>query len=113
MDEAELLSDSIFILDKGKIISKGTMANLRNTLNYKIRVDINELSSHNNNINIKDMFGSFGKVIDISSTSIRLFTFESYLKEISGLAINNNLSYSVAPITLDDIFVNMLGKFAN
>ena len=40
MDEAELLSDSIFILDKGKVISKGTMTNLRNTLNYQIRVDI-------------------------------------------------------------------------
>jgi len=113
MDEAELLSDSIFILDKGKIISKGTMANLRNTLNYKIRVDINELSNHNNDFNIKDIFGSFGKVIDISSTSIRLFTFESYLKEISGLAMNNNLSYAVSPITLDDIFVNMLGEYTN
>ena len=57
----------------------------------------------------RDLFCSFGKVIDISSNSIRLFTFESYLKEISELAMKNNLSFAVSPITLDDIFVNLLG----
>jgi ABC-2 type transport system ATP-binding protein len=108
MDEAELLSDSIFILDKGKVISKGTMADLRNTLNYSIRVDIPESSKYDNN-GIKDLFGSFGKMIEISSNSIRLFTFESNLKEISELAVKYNLSFAVSPITLDDIFVNLLG----
>ena len=108
MDEAELLSDSIFIIDKGKVISKGTMTNLRNTLNYQIRVDINESVKYNNR-NIKDLFFSFGKIIDISSNSIRLFTYESNLKEISELAMKSNLSFAVSPITLDDIFVNLLG----
>ncbi|MBA3749568.1 MAG: ABC transporter ATP-binding protein [Nitrosopumilus sp.] len=108
MDEAELLSDSIFILDKGKVISKGTMTDLRNTLNYQIRVDIHELRKFNNS-DIKNQFNSFGKVIEISSNSIRLFTFESNLKEISELSMNNNLSFGVSPITLDDIFVNLLG----
>ena len=89
------------------------MTDLRNTLNYQIRVDIHESSNHNNDINIKDIFGSFGKVIDISSTSIRLFTFESNLKEISELAMNNNLSFAVSPITLDDIFVNLLGGYTD
>ncbi|MGN6559382.1 MAG: ABC transporter ATP-binding protein [Candidatus Nitrosocosmicus sp.] len=110
MDEAELLSDSIFILDKGKLISEGTMASLRNTLNYQIRVDINESSKYNNNIN-REIFNSFGKVIDISSNSIRLFTFETNLKEISSMAVKNNLSFAVSPITLDDIFVNLLGGY--
>jgi ABC-2 type transport system ATP-binding protein len=108
MDEAELLSDSIFIIDKGKVISKGTMTNLRNTLNYQIRVDINESIKYNNR-DIKDLFFSFGKIIDISSNSIRLFTYESNLKEISELAMKSNLSFAISPITLDDIFVNLLG----
>ena len=108
MDEAELLSDSIFILDKGKVVSKGTMADLRNTLNYQIRIDIHESSKHNNNV-IKDLFSSYGKIINISSNSIRLFTFETDLQEISKLAMDNNLSFAVSPITLDDIFVNLMG----
>jgi ABC-2 type transport system ATP-binding protein len=110
MDEAELLSDSIIILDNGKIVSEGTMTNLRKTLNYQMRVDINESNNHDNLIN-RDIFSSFGKVIDISSDSIRLFTFEKNLKEISKLAVKNNLSFAVSPITLDDIFVNLLGEY--
>ena len=108
MDEAELLSDSIFILDKGKVISKGNMTDLRNTLNYQIRVDIHESSKYNNT-GIKYLVSSFGKIINISSDSIRLFTFEINLQEISKLAMDTNLSFAVSPITLDDIFVNLLG----
>ncbi|HEY6535854.1 MAG TPA: ABC transporter ATP-binding protein [Candidatus Nitrosocosmicus sp.] len=109
MDEAELLSDYIFIIDKGKIISKGTMTNLRNTLKYSIRVDIHESDKYNREC-IKNMFNSFGKTIDIGPNSVRLFTFEKYLKEISEFALNNNLSFIVSPITLDDIFVNLLSS---
>lgn len=112
MDEAELLSDSIFILDEGKIISEGTMANLRKTLHYQLRVDINESNKYDNNIN-RDVFSSFGKVVDIGSNSIRLFTFESNLKKISDLAVVNNLSFAVSPITLDDIFVNLLDRYTD
>lgn len=112
MDEAELLSDSIFILDEGKIVSEGTMANLRKTLHYQLRVDINESNKYDNNIN-RDVFSSFGKVVDIGSNSIRLFTFESNLKKISDLAVVNNLSFAVSPITLDDIFVNLLDGYTD
>lgn len=109
MDEAELLSDSIFIIDCGKVISRGNMTDLRNTIKYKIRIDINDLN-HNNVTYVKSIFDTFGKIIDIGSSSIRLFTFESYLKEISELAINNNLPFAVSPISLDDVFVNMVGR---
>jgi len=45
----------------------------------------------------------------MSSDSIRLFTFEHNLREISDILVRNNLSFSVSPITLDDIFVNLVG----
>lgn len=109
MDEAELLSDSIFIIDCGKVISKGTMTDLRNTIEYQIRIDINDLNEHNVTF-VKNIFDNFGKIIDIGSNSIRLFTFESHVREISELAINNNLSFAVSPISLDDVFVNMVGR---
>jgi ABC-2 type transport system ATP-binding protein len=108
MDEAELLSDSIFILDKGKIVSSGTINDLRNTIDYRIRIDIHELDKYPA-LYVKELFDSFGKLVDIGSNSVRLFTYESNLKEVSELAINNALSFTVSPITLDDIFVNLVG----
>jgi len=108
MDEAEILSDSIFIIDQGKVISKGNMNDLRGTLNYQIRIDIH-MSKTLNIFDLKNLVSSFGKTITMSSDSIRLFTFERNLREISEIMVRSNLSFSVAPITLDDIFVNLVG----
>ncbi len=115
MDEAELLSDSIFIIDRGRVISKGTMSDLRKTMPYQIRVDIRELNvtvSNNISSDIRSLFIPFGKIVNIGSNSIRLFTFESNLKEISEIAMkrNTSISFTVSPITLDDIFVNLVGE---
>lgn len=108
MDEAEMLSDSIFIIDEGRVVSKGNMNDLRNTLKYKIRIDIN-ISKDYNVYDLRNFINSFGKTISMSSDSIRLFTFENNLREISDILVRNNLSFSVSPITLDDIFVNLVG----
>jgi ABC-2 type transport system ATP-binding protein len=108
MDEAEMLSDSIFIIDEGRVVSKGNMNDLRNTLNYKIRIDIN-ISKDYNVYDLRNFINSFGKTISMSSDSIRLFTYENNLREISDILVRNNLSFSVSPITLDDIFVNLIG----
>lgn len=108
MDEAEILSDSIFIIDKGKVITKGNMDALRGTLNYRTRFDVHT-SKDFNTADVKDLIGSYGKMINISSDSVRLFTFENTVRELSDIMVRNNLSFSVAPITLDDIFVNLVG----
>ncbi len=108
MDEAEMLSDSIFIIDEGRVVSKGNMNDLRNTLKYKIRIDIN-ISKDYNVYDLRNFINSFGKTISMSSDSIRLFTYENNLREISDIFVRNNLSFSVSPITLDDIFVNLVG----
>lgn len=108
MDEAEMLSDSIFIIDEGRVVSKGNMNDLRNTLNYKIRIDIN-ISKDYSVYDLRNFINSFGKTISMSSDSIRLFTYENNLREISDILVHNNLSFSVSPITLDDIFVNLVG----
>jgi ABC-2 type transport system ATP-binding protein len=108
MDEAEMLSDSIFIIDEGRVVSRGNMNDLRNTLNYQIRIDIN-ISKDYNVYDLRNFINSFGKTISMSSDSIRLFTFEHNLREISDILVRNNLSFSVSPITLDDIFVNLVG----
>jgi ABC-2 type transport system ATP-binding protein len=108
MDEAEILSDSIFIINEGRVISKGNMKDLRGTLNYQIRIDIN-VSKTLDVFDLKSLVNSFGKIITMSSDSIRLFTFERNLGEISEIMVRSNLSFSVSPITLDDIFVNLVG----
>ena len=104
MDEAEMLSDYIVIIDNGHIIAEGTIRDLRKFIPQNIRVDIAK-----DGINC-EMLMPYGSVLDTGADSIRVFTFESSIKELSEFAIKRNLSFTVSPITLDDVFVSLVGE---
>lgn len=104
MDEAELLSDNIAIVDGGKVVVQGTMQDLRKVIPQNVRVDISR-----NGMNVEAL-KSFGSVVDTGAGSLRVFTYESAAKELSDLAIKKNLSFTVSPVTLDDIFVSLVRR---
>jgi ABC-2 type transport system ATP-binding protein len=104
MDEAELLSDNIAIVDGGKVVVQGTMQDLRKVIPQNVRVDISR-----NGLSMEAL-APFGLVVDTGAGSLRVFTYESAAKELSDLAIKKNLPFTVSPVTLDDIFVSLLRK---
>ncbi|MGE0242696.1 MAG: ABC transporter ATP-binding protein [Nitrososphaeraceae archaeon] len=104
MDEAEVLSDRIVIIDNGKIVKEGNINDLRKIIPQNIRMDISKKF-----IDIEKLKG-YGNIVEIGTDIIRLFTFESHIKELSDLAIKNNLSFNISPITLDDIFLYLVGN---
>ena len=104
MDEAEILSDKIVIIDNGKIVKEGNMNDLRKIIPQNIRMDISK-----KNIDVEQLKG-YGNIVEIGTDIIRLFTFESHIGELSNIAIKNNTSFNLSPITLDDIFVYLVGN---
>jgi ABC-2 type transport system ATP-binding protein len=104
MDEAEILSDKIVIIDNGKIVKEGNISELRKIIPQNIRMDISK-----KNFDVDQLKG-YGNVVEIGTDIIRLFTFESHISELSNLAIKNNISFNISPITLDDIFVYLVGN---
>ncbi|HET6779880.1 MAG TPA: ABC transporter ATP-binding protein [Nitrososphaera sp.] len=104
MDEAEILSDYIVIIDKGMLIAEGTIQELRKVIPQNIRVDIAR-----DNLDI-DALKSYGSVVDTGAGMLRIFAFESAVPELSELALRKNLSFTVSPITLDDVFVYLVGN---
>jgi ABC-2 type transport system ATP-binding protein len=104
MDEAETLSDKIVIIDNGKIVKEGNINELRKIIPQNIRMDISKKV-----IGI-DKLEKYGNVVEIGTDIIRLFTFESNIAELSDLAIKNKSSFNISPITLDDIFVYLVGN---
>jgi len=104
MDEAELLSDNIVIIDKGKIIADGSMQDLRRAIPQNIRIDVAKDSMD------IEFLKTYGSVVDTGTGTLRVFTFESTVKEISEFAIKRNLPFTVSPITLDDVFVSLVGN---
>jgi ABC-2 type transport system ATP-binding protein len=107
MDEAEVLSDDIVIIDKGIIISQGTIAEIRKNIKENIKIEISKSGIES------EMLKSYGTLVDGGTETIKLFTFESNLQELSAIAIKKNLFFKVSPITLDDVFVSLVGSEPN
>jgi ABC-2 type transport system ATP-binding protein len=102
MDEAEMLSDRIAIIDRGRLLAGGSMNDLRKIIPQKIRIDIMK------DMVDPDMLRPFGSVIDTGANTIRVFAFESAAKELSEFALRKNIAFTVSPVTLDDVFVSLV-----
>jgi len=107
MDEAEQLSDDIVIIDKGVIISQGTLSDIRKNIKENIKVEISKSGVDS------EVLKSYGTVIDSGTDILKLFTFESNIQELSAIATKKNFFFKVSPITLDDVFVSLVGAEAN
>lgn len=103
MDEAEMLSDYIVIVDRGAVIAQGTIQELRKVIPQNIRVDISRDGLE------MDALKPYGSVVDTGAGTLRVFTFESTVRELSELALRRNLTFTVSPVTLDDVFVYLVG----
>jgi ABC-2 type transport system ATP-binding protein len=107
MDEAELLSDEIVIIDKGIVISQGTIADIRKNIKENIKIEISKSGVSSEELK------SYGTIVEGGMETIKLFTFESNIQELSAIAIKKNLFFKVSPITLDDVFVSLVGFESN
>ncbi len=103
MDEAELLSDYIVIINRGTVIAQGTIQELRRVIPQNTRVDISR-----DGLDI-EVLRPYGSVVDTGAGMLRVFAFESAVHELSELALRKNLSFTVSPVTLDDVFVYLVG----
>lgn len=107
MDEAEVLSDDIVIIDKGIIISQGTISDIKKNIKENIKIEISKSGVDS------ELLKTYGTVVDGGTETIKLFTFESNIQELSAIAIKKNLVFKVSPITLDDVFVSLVGSEPN
>jgi ABC-2 type transport system ATP-binding protein len=85
------------------MIAHGTIQELRRVIPQNIRVDI----AHDG-LDV-DALKSFGSVVDTGAGMLRVFTFESAVRELSELALRKNIAFTVSPVTLDDVFVYLVG----
>lgn len=102
LDEAENLSDHIAILERGKIISQGMVEELKSPLSGKVRVDVSSGFS----LNELESFGKVVKVVD----KLRVFTDKNGSREIAEMAVKRGVTVRLSPISLEDVFVDLVGE---
>jgi ABC-2 type transport system ATP-binding protein len=103
MDEAEALSDELAIVEKGRVLVQGRPADVRaGHLKSRVRIDIVGGFS-------EAELGSYGRVIRAGNI-MRLFVDQSVAEEISREALRREATVSMTPVTLDDVFVEIVGS---
>lgn len=114
MDEVDFLCDDIVIIDKGKVIAKGTSEELKDmiTMNEKISFTSSNLSEE-----VKEKVKSLEHILSFEERdgSVKL-TFshgDGYLMNLIKLLDENKIHYSslnVEKPSLNDVFLELTGK---
>lgn len=105
MEEAEMLADSLLIINKGKIIASGTPSELKALLKYKFKV-ILKLKGEKE----ADKFTEYGEVSVIGDYSIVYPHTEEKLKQLVADVPKQKFSLTVQPIDIEDVFVKLVGE---
>jgi len=107
LEEAEELGDRIGILDQGRLARFGTLQELRDSVshNYSVRV----LSGNRDQIPKPKE----GEMITGTDGIVTVFTTEEEAYGISRELAKQGLKFAVNPLSLDDIFLYLVGRRAS
>jgi ABC-2 type transport system ATP-binding protein len=102
MEEAEMLSDRLAIIDKGNVVADGTLDEIRSLAKEKFRVVV-EGNHH-------DLVLETNSHTKLGNKQIVYVADEDEALELVGTALKKGLKAEAARITLEDLFVRLVGR---
>jgi len=102
LDEAEALSGRLALIDKGRRKLEGTAAELRARVRYPYRVSLTGDVP-------REELEPYGKVTTIDGGYL-VFAGESSARELARWALERGLRLSMGPVSLEDIFLEVVGR---
>ncbi len=104
LEEAEQLADKIGILKAGKLIALGALSELRKTVKYQYSI---KLPSKTQIPQLKD-----AEVTKDKSGATQIMANEEEAFQVARGLAEQAVKFSIAPVTLDDIFFYLVGQKA-
>ncbi len=103
MDEAEALSDNLVIINRGKVVSAGTPQSVKAAVTKRsTRVDVYDKFTQGE-------LGRYGHAVAIAGR-FRVLTDAEGARSLGEEAVARGASISMSPVTLDDVFVDIVGE---
>jgi ABC-2 type transport system ATP-binding protein len=102
LDEAEALSGRLALIEKGRLVLEGTPAELRARVRYPFRVILRGTVPDGE-------LERYGKVSPIEGGYL-VFTTEEEARELARWALERGLHLSMGPVSLEDIFIDVVGR---
>ncbi len=102
LDEAEALSGRLALIERGQRRLEGTPAELRARVRYPYRVTLwGDVP--------RDQLASYGAVSEIEGGFL-VFAREPEARELARWALERGLRLSMGPVSLEDIFLEVVGR---
>lgn len=102
LDEAEALSQRLYIIERGRVLQSGTADDLKRSVGGTLRVSIPRGAG------AEETFRSFGSVIEGEQLSV--VVAPERLNELLDLAVRSKLRATVGPVTLEEAFLKAVGR---
>jgi ABC-2 type transport system ATP-binding protein len=102
LDEAEALSAHLALLEGGRLRIEGTPESIRSSVQLPYRVTLDSSWS-------AEELASYGTVTPLVNGHL-LFTREKEAREIVQSALTRGSEVSLAPVSLEDIFLQLVGR---
>jgi ABC-2 type transport system ATP-binding protein len=104
LEEAEQLADKIGILKDGKLVSFGTLPELRESVRYQYSIKLPP------KVQVPKLKNA--EVTTDKSGNTQIMTNEEEAFGLAKLFAEQSVKFSIAPVTLDDIFFYLVGQKA-
>ncbi|MEM3580503.1 MAG: ABC transporter ATP-binding protein [Candidatus Bathyarchaeia archaeon] len=103
MEEAEMVSDRLAIINKGQLIVQGTVEEIKNLAEEKFRVVVEGSPK------FLEKFANNHSSVSFGSKRVIYVDDRDEAIELVGKALKSGLKAEAAPITLEDVFVKLVG----
>jgi ABC-2 type transport system ATP-binding protein len=103
MEEAEMISDRLAIINKGQVVAEGTPKEIKGMTKEKLRVVVEGSPK-----DLKLLQNS-SRVVSFGGKQIIYLKDENEALELVKTALKKGLKAEVAPVTLEDVFVKIVG----
>ncbi|HKV90815.1 MAG TPA: ABC transporter ATP-binding protein [Thermoplasmata archaeon] len=102
LDEAEALSGRLALLEGGQIRLEGTPAEIRDRIRQPYRIVVSGVLG-------RSELEPYGTVSPVDGGHL-IFAKEAPARELAQLALSKGAKVSLGPVTLEDIFLQVVGK---
>ncbi|MCI4317772.1 MAG: ABC transporter ATP-binding protein, partial [Thermoplasmata archaeon] len=102
LDEAEALSSRLALLDGGRVLLEGTPTEIRERVRQPFRLVVSGVLG-------RAELEPFGSVSTVEGGYL-VFAKEAPARELAQLALSKGARVSLGPVTLEDIFLQVVGK---
>lgn len=106
LDEADALSDRLYIIEHGRVLMEGTAEELKRSVGGTLKVTISGEKQH------VELFRSFGTVMT-DANSLTVIVQPDRLGELMAIAVREGLTTTVGPVTLEEAFMRAVGRSIN